>query len=583
MPDPLVVPASGSKDVATLAIKVDGAAVPQTFHVAALAIHRAVGKLPSARIDFFDGDPAGQTFAASTDGLFVPGKEIEIAAGWRSQDTVLFRGVIIGQRLRIRQQGAGRLTVQARHPLFKAALYPRARASADKSDDAIMKGVFREHGVTLRVQAPGLPVHETLVQSGQSDWAFACQRADALGLWLIADDAGASLAPLAASEDPVLSLRYGATILELDAELDARSQPDSVEFQSWDPAVQEVASVTASEPSLPMAGDLAASMLGGVHGQKMTLVHSGASAVDQAAAAAAGRLVRSRLRRICGRVRCEGTPAPLPGKILELGGLGGRFNGRHAISGVRHEINGGRWITDVEFGRPMDPLWSSSENLAEAGGPSSSKAGGLMIGKVLAIAGDPAAELRVQVELPVLGQGSAPLWARLAQPDAGPDRGMFYYPEAGDEVVVGFLAGDAGFPVVLGALHSSAQPAPLTPEAANPKKGYVSREKISLLMDDAEKSLLLETPGGNSFLLSDAASGLTLADQNGNKIVFEPAGITIESAGELKLKSAAGGVVDAGATLELTAAATLTASGSAGAEFSSSGMTSLKGATVHIN
>ncbi len=575
MPDPLIVPADGAKDVATVTIKSGGQPVPQTFRVAGLAITRGVGRLPAARVDLFDGDPAGQTFAASGDALFSPGQSIEIAVGWRSQESVLFQGVLTSQRIRIRKESGSRLTLWVRHPLYQASLFRRSRSIAQKSDDQILKQIFQEYGVSLTNRATGLPVHEVLVQADVTDWDFARQRAEALGLWLVPDDGGATLGPLDAGQEPALSLRHGATILELDAQLDARRQPVGAKVQTWDPVSQKMKDASGAEPQLPAAGSLSAPRLAEVHGQSSQVHHMGSVNPDEARAAASARLIWSRLRRLCGRVRCEGTPEVHPGKVVELLGLGDLFNGRHIISAIRHEIVGGTWTTDIEFGCPLDPLIGMEAQGAEAAAGLVPVTNGLRLGKVAAISDDPASEFRVQVDLPYLGPDAEAVWARLAQFDAGPDRGAFFYPEVGDEVILGFLSGDSRYPVILGSLHSSTQAAPWEPQSANPQKGFVSREKVRWIIDDDAKSMRFETPGGNFVELSDDASGLTIQDQNGNKIVFDSSGIVLESAAELAIKS--------GTSCQVESGTTLTVKGGSGAEFSSGGTTKLKGTTVQIN
>src|SRR6185437_373730 len=95
-------------------------------------------------------------------------------------------------------------------------------------------------------------------------------------------------------------------------------------------------------------------------------------------------------------------------------------------------------------------------------------------------------------------------------------RGTFFRPEIGDEVVVGFLSEDPRHPVVLGMLHSSAKPAPESAKDANDRKGYVSREKMQLIIDDKKKSIVCGTPAGNTMTLSEDDKGITLKDQNGN-------------------------------------------------------------------
>ena len=91
------------------------------------------------------------------------------------------------------------------------------------------------------------------------------------------------------------------------------------------------------------------------------------------------------------------------------------------------------------------------------------------------------------------------------------------------------FGGDQRDPIILGALHSSSRPPAYTPEAENSKKGFVTAGKLSLEFDDKEKVLTLETPGGNKLVISDAAKGLTLTDEQQNTIVLAKDGITLES------------------------------------------------------
>ena len=60
---------------------------------------------------------------------------------------------------------------------------------------------------------------------------------------------------------------------------------------------------------------------------------------------------------------------------------------------------------------------------------------------------------RVQLALPWL-PGYQP-WARLANQSAGTDRGSYFVPQAGDEVLVAFNHGDVREPYVLGSLWNT--------------------------------------------------------------------------------------------------------------------------------
>ena len=195
---------------------------------------------------------------------------------------------------------------------------------------------------------------------------------------------------------------------------------------------------------------------------------------------------------------------------------------------------------------------------------------------------DPESEFRVKVKIPYINADDDGVWARIAQADAGNERGLFFRPEINDEVLIGFLYDDPRQPVVLGMLNSSALPAPLSPTNDNHKKGYTSREKMLMIFDDEKKEIVFETPGGNKVTISDDKKGIVMEDMNSNKIEMNDNGIKITSqtvieitAGtELKIKSLSM-KSEADTTLELKA--------NASAKVESSGILELKGAMVKIN
>ena len=65
---------------------------------------------------------------------------------------------------------------------------------------------------------------------------------------------------------------------------------------------------------------------------------------------------------------------------------------------------------------------------------------------------DPKGLARVRVRLPWQDGNQESYWARLAMPMAMSDRGVYFLPEVGDEVLVGFEKGHPTHPCVLGSL-----------------------------------------------------------------------------------------------------------------------------------
>ena len=296
-----------------------------------------------------------------------------------------------------------------------------------------------------------------------------------------------------------------------------------------------------------------------------------------------GERTRSAFAKVRGRARTQGFPAIGPGDILELAGVGARFAGKALVSGVRHEINTKNWETDISIGLPTETLVAKEQGVTGPGACGLLPAiGGLHLGLVTALEGDPDGEERIQVRIPAIDPAGEGTWARLATLDAGSSRGIVFRPEIGDEVVLGFLDQDPRNPVVVGQLHSSAKASPIPASDDNHEKGFVTRSGIELKFDDDKKVVVLKTPNANTFTVSDEDGGLKLEDENGNTLTLDANGITLESASDLTLK-ASGDVKVEGSNVQASAQSQFKAEGSAGAEVSSSASTTIKGSMVQIN
>lgn len=309
------------------------------------------------------------------------------------------------------------------------------------------------------------------------------------------------------------------------------------------------------------------------------------------------RMLKSRLSKVKGHVRFQGFKGVKPGDFITINGVGERFTGPVFVSSVRQDYSEGNWHTTVDFG--LSGEWFSERinpgHLSAQSGwfPSVQ---GLQNGIVTDLV-DPEGEHRVKVQLPMVSAEQEGLWMRIATLDAGNQRGTFFRPEVGDEVIVGFLHNNPDHPVILGMLHSSALPAPLSASNQNDEKGYVSREGIRMIFHDGDQSFTLETPAGKRVLVDDAAGLIRLEDEYGNHVSMESAGVTVESASALKLKAAADITLEAAniilnpsSQFSVSAGASEIKAGGGSAEFKSasvkingSGMTEIKGGLVKIN
>ena len=578
------LPIASKTGLVTLTLKVAGEVLGRTYRVKSLVVSREFNRIPKATLTLLDGNAATGDFPVSNEATFLPGQQLEISVGYDSTEEPVFKGVIVKQALRIRADRAPELLIEARHEAVRMTLARRCRGFNDQTDSAVLETLLGDYGLSAEVQATDV-THAGLVQYHATDWDFLLTRAEANGLLVSANDEAVTIAKPDFSPEPALELTFGATMLDFDAELDARTQSVEVRTQSWQPDDGGLLSLPAADPGLPEAGNHSAENLAAALGQSQTLRHDGVLTPDEMRAWGNGRLQRQRLAKIRGRVRFRGCRALNPGDLIALSGVGERFSGSVLVSGVRHEISGGAWTTDVQFGLSPLPVFEEADGLPA---PAAPPAGGLLppvrglhVGVVMGLE-DPEGAFRVNVWIPAISEAEEGVWARLALLQAGKDRGTLFRPEPGDEVVVGFFEDDPRFPVVLGGLHSTAQSAPLNPSDDNPQKGIFSRENLKLLFDDEKKSIQLTTPAGKKITLDEAAGTVQLEDEHRNKVTMKSSGVTVESGANLTLK-AAGTLSLQAAQLSLSANASLAVKATGSLQLESSGTAVLKGAVVMIN
>lgn len=157
---------------------------------------------------------------------------------------------------------------------------------------------------------------------------------------------------------------------------------------------------------------------------------------------------------------------------------------------------------------------------------------------------DPDGQGRVKVKLDWSpdgggGQGYA-AWARMATLFAGNQRGSWFIPDVGDEVLIAFEHGDPRRPYVLGGLWNGKDKPPQSMASGNALKVIRSRNGVKITLDDsqAKETLILETPGGQKLTMKDGPGAITIEDSNGNSVKLESAGITITASAKVTVNAA---------------------------------------------
>lgn len=184
---------------------------------------------------------------------------------------------------------------------------------------------------------------------------------------------------------------------------------------------------------------------------------------------------------------------------------------------------------------------------------------------------DPDGLGRVQLTFPTLSDDNIGHWARIAVLMAGDQRGTFFLPEVGDEVLVAFEGGSIEAPYVIGALWNGVDKPPDTnADGQNnlrfiqSRSGHIIRlddtagsEKIEIIDKSSDNSITIDT--ANNTITITSAQDITLDASNG-KITLSAQNIELSSSADSKFEADGGLTLDGG-----------------------SATTALKGSTVNIN
>ncbi|MGC1760861.1 MAG: phage baseplate assembly protein V [Candidatus Cybelea sp.] len=148
---------------------------------------------------------------------------------------------------------------------------------------------------------------------------------------------------------------------------------------------------------------------------------------------------------------------------------------------------------------------------------------------------DPENQNRVQLrvyDVDGVTDQDATVWARVAVPFAGGQRGSFFIPDVGDEVVVVYLSGDPRFPIVIGGLWNGADSAPETIPGDRVDRWTITGTqgtKIAIVEDSSGPTISFTTPGGLSGTMTDSTGSIEFTNSEQTSITIDMSGVTINA------------------------------------------------------
>ncbi|MET0982893.1 MAG: hypothetical protein ABWY02_12380 [Telluria sp.] len=302
-------PLNGKTDLVSMTVHLDGKAMSDDYVIESIKVTREVNRLGTARIVLSDGGPSQEEFALSESDMLVPGVRVQVRMGYHQDTGAVFKGIIVKHGVRVREDGRSQVVLTCTDSAVRLTAGRKSAVYRGQDESDIWQEVIEEQGLTLR------------------GGGGAKEQAEA-----VAQDAGkGTVAP----PTPDLVRYYNSDwdfILTRAAANGRVVLVDDTELAIAQPAL------TGNSCGLRLA-----------YGESMMAFSAEMDACDQPGS-------------VSGTVTFQGSALAVPGKTIELAGVGGRFNGEVYIARVEHTLERGMWTTEVGFG--MSPRWFAASNPA---------------------------------------------------------------------------------------------------------------------------------------------------------------------------------------------------------------------------
>ena len=558
-------PAYGTK--AQIVVEGNRLPVPFDDQVVMVVVDQDLTSPGSCEIRVADGT---RSFLSST--KLELGQQVRIEASPVADEAAepIFEGIVHAIDVTYDEEGQS-VVIVAFDESYALTQTRLSRSYADVTAADVVAELCGELGLSVGQTDLTSVVFPHLGPFDETPWDFIARHAAESGCFVRFHDGSLEVlqpAPASAGPEPgdhgatdATQLVPGHNLTQLRLHVTSARQVGEVEVRGWDPSAKEHLAGPAAAKTVVNTSNSDPATVGRTLGAEVLIDAQPSLNVQVRCdhrATALGSWLAS--QHLAADGEAIGNPALMAGEIVSVGAAD-TLSGRYLLTQCRHRFDTDGYTTEFRCTGLHD-----RSLLGLVGQRPQRRLEGVYPAVVTDIA-DPDELGRVRLKFPWLDDQYESGWSRVSQVGAGPERGLHWYPEVNDEVLVAFLDGRSESPIVLGGLYNGVDAPPFTPyvnDGGEVKvRGFKTRtgHVLELIDEQGEESIRLHTADGQTTLHLDQAN--------------KKASLT---SGEVSLELDAGG---SSASLSSTGDVTISAKGNLNLE--ASAQVVVKGATINLN
>jgi type VI secretion system secreted protein VgrG len=462
-----------------------------------------------------------------------------------------FRGLVSEVKLLRANGSAGGILINGFSPTFQMEGLPDTMSFNDQSVKEIAEQIISRYPSDRLEPQIDIESDETnpfVVQYKESDFQFLSRIAQKKGLWFYYN--GRELV-LGKPKSKNITLKYGENLSSFNLEL--RTKPVNFNFMGYDPASASNGSVSSNsvQYSSNSLGEFLFEHSKKFYPTEAQLLYNNPineGSIDDHLNKRTETQLLSQSSDLLTLTGNSDVPNIRIGDVVEVVDPGFSVNSLDVLK-IQEQNYGKYIITDIlhvcdEAGNYSNEFQGVT---ADSALPPYGNVHNIPLAEtqpaVVVDNNDPAGIGRVQVQFPWQQRNnSITPWIRLIQPHSGGGKGFYFVPEIGEEVLVGFESGNAEKPYVMGTQYNGSESSGYH-TSGNDKKVIHTRSGTKVILNDAEGSVFIEDPSGNTWLM----------DGQGNINVNAPKDISINAGQNISITAGQNIMTSAGENLTETA------------------------------